>query len=282
MNKQTWCQTFGKNMVKRKNILRMSLVLQAWNITAQHQHTLYSNTSYYSSFYLQNLGKTAKCSCWLKMLAISDLPVEPPKNCALRDQPEGYEVTQGGSYAKEAGSLEGSLWSCPLLSPLSPSPCDQPCDPFSGSEKGVIFFPLEPKKLEKNNAWSQVTWKEKSIAKHLFRVIMDADEILEEIGSFGFFQKRNAVFLGLIIFVLTFQTVSMVFIGGEPTWRCTANSSVCMQNATISPDDDYYKARCNMSSEDWEFTTEFTSIVTEVRMFYLWNYKVKNENYWIP
>lgn len=92
---------------------------------------------------------------------------------------------------------------------------------------------------------------------------MDADEILEEIGSFGFFQKRNAVFLGLIIFVLTFQTVSMVFIGGEPTWRCTANSSVCMQNATISPDDDYYKARCNMSSEDWEFTTEFTSIVTE-------------------
>ena len=24
-----------------------------------------------------------------------------------------------------------------------------------------------------------------------------------------------------------------------------------------------------MSSEDWEFTTEFTSIVTEVRMFYL-------------
>ena len=97
---------------------------------------------------------------------------------------------------------------------------------------------------------------------------MDADEILEEIGSFGFFQKRNSVFLGLIIFVLTFQTVSMVFIGGEPTWRCTANSSVCMQNATISPDDDYYKARCNMSSEDWEFTTEFTSIVTEVRMFY--------------
>ena len=98
---------------------------------------------------------------------------------------------------------------------------------------------------------------------------MDADEILEEIGGFGFFQKRNAVFLGLIIFVLTFQTVSMAFIGGEPTWRCTANSSVCMQNATISPDDDYYKARCNMSSDDWEFTTEFTSIVTEVRVFYL-------------
>ena len=32
-----------------------------------------------------------------------------------------------------------------------------------------------------------------------------------------------------------------------------------------------------MSSEDWEFTTEFTSIVTEVRMFYLWNYKVKTK-----
>ena len=96
---------------------------------------------------------------------------------------------------------------------------------------------------------------------------MDTDEILEEIGSFGLFQKRNSLFLGLIIFVLTFQTVSMVFIGAEPTWRCTANSSVCTRNGTISSDNDYYKARCNMSPDDWEFTTEFTSIVTEVGRF---------------
>lgn len=96
---------------------------------------------------------------------------------------------------------------------------------------------------------------------------MDTDEILEEIGSFGFFQKRNSLLLGLIIFVLTFQTVSMVFIGGEPTWRCAQNSSVCTRNDTISPEDKYYNARCNMSTNDWEFTTEFTSIVTEVRRF---------------
>ena len=95
MNKQTWCQTFGKNMVKRKNILRISLVLlsnhEIWLNINTHFFILgpYSNTSYYSSFYLQNLGKTAKCSCWLKMLVISDLPVEPPKNCALRDPPHG-------------------------------------------------------------------------------------------------------------------------------------------------------------------------------------------------
>ena len=92
---------------------------------------------------------------------------------------------------------------------------------------------------------------------------MDTDEILEEIGSFGYFQKRNTLLLGLIIFVLTFQTVSMVFIGGEPTWRCTPNSTVCTRNGTFSADDNFYKERCNMSSEDWEFTTEFTSIVTE-------------------
>lgn len=95
---------------------------------------------------------------------------------------------------------------------------------------------------------------------------MDTDEILEEIGSFGFFQKRNSLLLGLIIFVLTFQTVSMVFIGGEPTWRCAQNSSVCTRNGTISPDDKYYNARCNMSTNDWEFTTEFTSIVTEWKL----------------
>ena len=97
--------------------------------------------------------------------------------------------------------------------------------------------------------------------------VMDTDEILIEIGSFGFFQKRNTLLLGLIIFVLTFQTVSMVFIGGEPTWRCTPNSTVCTRNGTFSADDDFYKERCNMSSEDWEFTTEFTSIVTEVGGF---------------
>ena len=137
-------------------------------------------------------------------------------------------------------------------------------------EQGVIFSLSSQRRQKKISPDLRFNiWKEKSIAKQLFRVIMDADEILEEIGGFGFFQKRNAVFLGLIIFVLTFQTVSMVFIGGEPKWRCTANSSVCMQNATISPDDDYYKARCNMSSDDWEFTTEFTSIVTEVRVFCL-------------
>ena len=96
---------------------------------------------------------------------------------------------------------------------------------------------------------------------------MDTDEILEDIGSFGFFQKRNSLFLGIIIFVLTFQTVSMVFIGAEPTWRCAANSSTCTRNGTITADDDFYKARCNMSAEDWEFTTEFTSIVTEVGRF---------------
>lgn len=93
---------------------------------------------------------------------------------------------------------------------------------------------------------------------------MDIDEILEEIGGFGAFQKRNTLLLGLIIFVLTFQTVSMVFIGGEPTWRCSSNSTLCTRNGTISPDNNFYKARCNMSFEDWEFTTEFTSIVTEV------------------
>lgn len=95
---------------------------------------------------------------------------------------------------------------------------------------------------------------------------MDTDEILEDIGSYGLFQKRNSLLLGLVIFVLTFQTVSMVFIGAEPTWRCKANSLTCTRNGTISPDDDFYKARCNMSYEDWEFTTEFTSIVTEVHV----------------
>ena len=93
---------------------------------------------------------------------------------------------------------------------------------------------------------------------------MDSDEVLEKIGSYGLFQKRNTLLLGLIIFILSFQTVLMVFVGAEPAWRCAPGRFRCTANGSFAAGQDFYKARCDMNRSDWEFTPGLTSIITEV------------------
>ena len=262
MSKQTWCQTFGKNMVKRKNILRISLVLLSNHEILQSN----INTRFFIGLIqIHHITLRFTSKIWVRR--------QNAATCGTTKKLRTAWSTQRGMKSRKEAVTRGNREAWKVA-------CDHALSQWStlwfvfGSR--ALFFSLSSQRSQKKITPDLRLPGRKKALPSSYSVIMDADEILEEIGSFGFFQKRNAVFLGLIIFVLTFQTVSMVFIGGEPTWRCTANSSVCTQNATISPDDDYYKARCNMSSEDWEFTTEFTSIVTEVRMFDLWNYRVKN------
>ena len=57
----------------------------------------------------------------------------------------------------------------------------------------------------------------------------------------------------------------MVFIASEPGWKCK-NSSTCPFNKTISLGDKNYSYRCDISRDDWEFTDDFTSVVTEVQL----------------
>ena len=56
MNKQTWCiKSAKRQMVKRKDILRMSLVLLSnppWNITAQYQQSYVWTTQHKFSLYM--------------------------------------------------------------------------------------------------------------------------------------------------------------------------------------------------------------------------------------
>ncbi|XP_048579852.1 solute carrier family 22 member 15 isoform X2 [Nematostella vectensis] len=92
---------------------------------------------------------------------------------------------------------------------------------------------------------------------------MDIDKILSSIGGFGFFQKRNSFILGLVIFIATFQTVLIVFVGMEPPWKCAQDSTTCTLNGTFSSGDENYDSRCSMNRSDWEFTSGFTSIVSE-------------------
>ena len=135
----------------------------------------YSNTSSYSSFYLQKLGKTAKCSCWLKTLVISDLRVEPPKNCALRVRPAGYRKSRKEAVKITRGKRKAKEVACDYA--LSRYLCDL----FSGG--GRYFFPLEPRSEKKNiitpdlrlpgrkkalpNSYSRLLWMQTKSLKRL-------------------------------------------------------------------------------------------------------------------
>ena len=57
--------------------------------------------------------------------------------------------------------------------------------------------------------------------------------------------------------------MGMVFIAGEPGWKCK-NIATCPFNKTINLGGDKYSFRCDIPRKDWEFADDFTSIVTEV------------------
>ena len=94
---------------------------------------------------------------------------------------------------------------------------------------------------------------------------LSADEVLEEIGSFGWFQKRLLILFNLLSALLFGWAVMVTgIITAEPPWECAKNSSVCTFDNAIRPGDDNYDHRCNISRSEWNFVDELTTVVTEV------------------
>ena len=94
---------------------------------------------------------------------------------------------------------------------------------------------------------------------------LTVDEVLERIGSFGYYQIRLLLILSFLEwFPIGFQVLLMTFIAAEPNWQCVSNSSVCTRSGMFAPGHKYFKERCNMNRSQWEFTKEFTSVATEV------------------
>ena len=90
------------------------------------------------------------------------------------------------------------------------------------------------------------------------------DEILEQVGSCGFYQIRFVLLLSYIAISIIFPIAELTFLTAEPPWKCSANSTVCNMTGLFSPGDDYYKKRCSMDRSEWEFSDPFTSPITEV------------------
>lgn len=104
---------------------------------------------------------------------------------------------------------------------------------------------------------------------------LSADEVLEEVGSFGWFQIRLLILFNVLTGLLFGWAVMVTgIITAEPSWKCAHNSSVCVFDKAISLGDDNYNHRCNISRSEWNFVDDFTTVVTEVRprtmvVFYL-------------
>lgn len=95
---------------------------------------------------------------------------------------------------------------------------------------------------------------------------LTADEVLEEVSSFGWFQKRLLILFNLLSALLFGWAVMVTgIITAEPPWKCVQNSSVCLFDKMIAPGEDDYNHRCDINRSEWVFDDELTSVVTEVR-----------------
>merc|ERR1712168_1455753 len=93
---------------------------------------------------------------------------------------------------------------------------------------------------------------------------MDVDEILTAAGGFGRFQGIMLLELVYLVLKIGQHFVSSVFIGPDPPWTCTTNSTsnttkdFCVKNfgRHIASDSDDFKLRCSWNSSEWKYTTE--------------------------
>ena len=82
---------------------------------------------------------------------------------------------------------------------------------------------------------------------------MEFDQVLRIIGEFGSHQRRVYALLNFSLVPAAFQLLLQVFVGAEPEWIClkSVSNETCPLN----------KSHCT----EIQFTSKFTSIVTEVR-----------------
>ena len=95
---------------------------------------------------------------------------------------------------------------------------------------------------------------------------MDVDDVLGHIGDFGPSQKKVYFLVSLAHVYTAFHAFVVLFIGTDPGWKCVPSSSSGLEDASGNVLRDsatmcsyYEKKYCTP-----EYSTEYTSIVTEV------------------
>ncbi|XP_022803502.1 solute carrier family 22 member 15-like [Stylophora pistillata] len=91
---------------------------------------------------------------------------------------------------------------------------------------------------------------------------LSMDEVLEKIGSMGWYQIRLIFILSYIEMInMTYQVILPSFTSAEPKWMCAGirNKSHCNFTGQVDATDE---RRCKMPRESWKFADDFTSVVT--------------------
>jgi len=98
----------------------------------------------------------------------------------------------------------------------------------------------------------------------LTEMALTIDQVFDEIGSFGRYQRLLLLGCNGLVFVwFGFPVLIMTFINPDPGWKCVANSSQCLFNEASLPPTD--KRRCDLNRSEWTFVDDYTSAATEVR-----------------
>ena len=93
---------------------------------------------------------------------------------------------------------------------------------------------------------------------------LSLDQMLEKIGSLGWYQIRLTFIVTYIEFTMALQIMSMTFLAAEPPWHCLTNSTNCTLEGYHRPGEEHFKYRCEIPRNEWDFKSDFISLVTEV------------------
>ena len=103
------------------------------------------------------------------------------------------------------------------------------------------------------------------------------DDVFTRIGQCRQYQWYLMSIVGYSFIIAALSVMIVTLITAEPDWKCVdgfMNNTVCRFNNSITLTSDDYRARCDMPRGAWTFVDDFTSIVTEVRIFVIFHKKV--------
>ena len=90
---------------------------------------------------------------------------------------------------------------------------------------------------------------------------MDMDEVFDKIGQFGRYQKRVFVWYAVYQLVASYFMMVITFAGRTPQWDCVRDDTVPTSDETSCRL--FEAGKCVP-----KYSTEFTSIVSEVSVLY--------------
>ena len=82
------------------------------------------------------------------------------------------------------------------------------------------------------------------------KVYRNVEELLDDLKSYGRYQKILNIMLAILYVPASFQIMIMYFIAVQPKWRCLGNSSLCF-STKVHPSSNM--SRCNIPRHHWEY-----------------------------